>query len=757
MALNLQSLSITSAFNSIVNFFRGQENNSKWRDLSTNSEGSFLMRMLANVMSTLSYRIVAQSRENYLSTAALSSSNIGIAVNLGYSAFRGSNLKRLIQITPNSNYTLPKFSVIGTYNSDYNILTLEDVELEEGVTTKVKTVVGNVREDSFITGTSDIKIFSLFTSGISEDFILFKDSIEVPTTKVIKEMIYDKYLVRTNPYGSVDIAYLNTFSSAKYKYGTGTEMTIRYVELANAPVIPYTSSMFTYGTLGDVVTISSFIPFESVNSMKITAPLDHETQNLIRSKVDYANRLGEIIPSVTQTNYKALTPTYTLITYLKDTSTLLTGTRVYPGSAAETAEKLAGTEVDEVRNILKEENFFGTPLPDITVPRREVASLSIKIALKDKYKSISDINIDIDNILRNYYNRELNITFNVYDLERLIEGLSYVKYARVSLVVKPRAANELHQLGDIVEAGGNYYKASKILGYSGATEPANGWKVPINPPSEIDTDIIIQDGSVYWKCFKRLPGMPSLSFGLRSPSAQYGIGDYMYLSQFPDYMFKCVDIVRTSGGVSPDTTGHEPGDFIEDGGIVWVVKDYVNDDNTGSWESLTQYQLGQSVNAKGDYSLECVSYRGSTGTDENIQFEQYKYPVVGQEESVGLDETIGKFYVEGDLTYYFRKGDAIEGYYEGGVVPTTFSIVASQYWSIGEHSGQTEVRVVRFQDGAQTEKAIDPSKTYVELEVPQRGTLDGNIEWTLIDNIEKIKYDWNSFVTFTHSLEIIEG
>ena len=314
--LDLQSLSLTSAFNSVVSYFRSQENNTKWRDLSVGSEGSFLCRLLANMMSTISYRIVAQSRENYLSTAALTSSNIGIAVNLGYSAFRGSNLKRLIQITPNGNYTLPKFSVIGTYNEDYSILTLDDVDLQEGVTTSIRTVVGNVREDSFITGTSSIKIFSLFTSGISEDFILFKDNDEVPTTNVVKEMIYDKYLVRTNPYGSVDIAYLNTFGTAKYKYGTGTEITIRYVELADVPVIPYSASMITYGTLGDVVTISSYIPFESVDSLKITAPLDHETQNLIRAKVDYASRLQEIIPSVTQVNWKALTPTYTLITYL---------------------------------------------------------------------------------------------------------------------------------------------------------------------------------------------------------------------------------------------------------------------------------------------------------------------------------------------------------------------------------------------------------------------------------------------------------
>ena len=467
MALDLQSLSLTSAFNSIVNFFRSQENNSKWRDLSTGSEGSFLIRLLANVMSTISYRIVAQSRENYLSTAALTSSNVGIAVNLGYSAFRGSNLKRLVQLTPNGNYTLPKFSVIGSYSTDYNILTLDDVELQEGVTTTIRTVVGNVKEESLITGTSEIKIFSLFTSGISEDFILFKDSDEVPTTKIMKEMVEDKYLVRTNPYSSVDIAYLNTFSSAKYKYGTGTELTVRYVELADVPVAPYTSTMFTYGELGDVVTISPYIPFESVDSLKITAPLDHEVQNLIRSKSDYAYRLQEIIPSVSQVNFKALTPTYTLVTYLKDNSTLLTGTRVYPGTAAETKERLSNTEVEEVREILDQENFFGTPLPDITVPRREVADIVIQIVLKDKYKSISDINLDIENILKNYYNRELNVSFNVYELERRIEDLSYVKYARVAFKINERATNTNYQLGHLIKVGDNYYKASKIMGYTG--------------------------------------------------------------------------------------------------------------------------------------------------------------------------------------------------------------------------------------------------------------------------------------------------
>lgn len=739
--LDLQSLSLTSAFNSIVNFFRSNENNSKWRDLSTNSEGTFLIRMLANVMSTLSYRIVAQSRENYLSTAALASSNIGIAVNLGYSAFRGSNLKRLIQITPNGNYTLPKFSVIGSYSENYDILTLDDVELKEGVTTTIRTVVGNLKEESFIAGTSEIKIFSLFTTGISEDYILFKDNIEVPTTSTMKDMIDDRYLVRTNPYLSVDIAYLNTFSTAKYRYGTGTEITIRYVELADVPVAPYSNNMFMYGTLGDVVTISPFIPFESVDSMKVTAPLDHETQNLIRSKSDYASRLQEIIPSVIQVNWKALTPTYTLITYLKDDSTLLTGTTSFPGNATETKERLLNTEVEEARVILKNENYFGTPLPDITIPRREVADIIIQIVLKDVYKNISDINLDIQNILSNYYNKELHIIFNIYELERIIENLSYVKYARVSFKVNERKPNTNYQLGHIIEVDGKYYKASKILGYTGVSEPSDGWPIPLNPPAEIDTDIIVKDGSLYWKCFKRLLNMPSSVISQRMPSTQYGLGDYMFLSQYPDYMFKCVDIAKTTGGISPDTKGHEIGDFIVDGGIVWVVKERVNDDNTGTWASLTQFQLGQTVNAKGDYSLECISYTGSTGTEETIDFELEEYQVLAQDQD--------NFYVEGDRTYYFRVDDAIEATYSEGI--TTFAVLNSVY---KPEIDQTKIQVMRYADGE--EPVIDPSKIYKTLKTEQRGTLDGGILWTLIDDIEKIEYDWNSYTTFAHTLEIME-
>ena len=743
MALDLQSISLTSAFNSIVNYFKSQENNSKWRELSTSSEGAFMIRLLANVISTLSYRIVAQSRENFLSTASLTSSNVGVAVNLGYSVFRGSNLKRLVYLTPNGSYTLPKFSVIGSYSEEYSILTLDDVELIEGVTTKIRTVVGSLKEESFIAGTSDIKIFSLFTSGISEDYVLFKDGAEVPTTKVMKDMTDDKYLVRTNPYSSVDIAYLNTFDTAKYKYGNGTEFTIRYVELADVSAVPYTDAMFNYGTLEDYATISTYLPFENVNSIKITAPLNHETQNLIRSKADYANRLAEIIPSISETNFKALTPTFTQITYLKNNFNLLTGTKLEVGSAQENMEVLSNTEVEQVMDILKQENFFGTPLPDIVLPRREVADLKISIALSNKYKNISDINLDIDNILKNYYNTYLNVTFSIYDLERLIEDLSYVKYARVSFVMNERKTNTNYQLGYLTKNGDNYYKVSKILGYTAETEPSDGWDVPLIPGEDIDTWTVIQDGTVYWKCYKRLPNMPSLAISRRQPSGQYGIGDFMYLDQYPNYMFKCIDIVRTSGNTVPVTSGAEIGDFIVDGGIVWVVTDKISD--APSWSSYTQFRLGDiiNINVSDNYSLECVSYTGTTGTEDDIEFEQYNYPVIQG------SQTSNSFSVEGNVTFYFRVGDTIRAMYSGGY--TTFAIVSSIY-NVGTDS--TVITVTRYQEGE--EEVIDPTKEYTSLYALERGTKDGGILWSLVENIEKVEYDWNSFVTFSHTLEILE-
>lgn len=722
MAINLQSLSLTSAFNSIVNFFRSQENNERWKALtSTGAEGTFLIRLLANIFSTLSYRIVAQSRENYLSTAALISSNIGLSVNLGYSVFRGSNLKRLIRITPNGNYTLPKLSQIGTYNGQYNIYTLDDVDLIKDKIEEVRTVVGNIKEETIVAGTSAIKVFSLFTTGISEDYVLYLGSQEVPTTNVIKNMTEDKYLVRTNPYSSVDIMYLNTFSNAKYTYGTDSEITIRYIELADVGNDAYTSDMFrTYGTLNGVSNISSYLPFESVDSIKVRAPLDHETQNLIRSKQDYANRLLQIVPSTIDTDWVAVTPTYTQITYLKNDYTML-----------------SDSEEEGVLKILKDENYFGTPLPDIANPRREVAHLAIQMTLNNKYKNVADINLDVENILESYYNAVLGATFNTFDLERKIESLSYVKYARVNHIQNERKPNTQYQLGYMVTHDGSVYRASKIMGIAGSELPV--WNTPPvnNPPKEFDTGLLTYDGSIVWRTYKRLPNMPSLNFTerkiLRGEGAQYfGIGDFVYAAGVKDYMFKCVDIRKSSGFKIPDLSAAEAGDFFVDGNIVWVAKDY--SDTYELWTSAHTYSLGDSVNVPSStsFSLECVSYTGSTGPEVDLDFELSEYPIEAQ--------TTNTFTLAGDRTYFFQEDEEFSATYREGA--TSFKVLSSVY-----NGTNTIITTVQ---------TISSDIEYKALVSAQKGTKDGQILWTVVNNPENIEYPWNSYVTYDYTLEILE-
>ena len=199
MALDLQALSISSAFSSILNFFKSQENNSKWKDLNNGAEGIFLIRMLANILNSISYKLVSARRENYLSTAQLLSSALGMAVNYGYSANRGSNQRRLIQLTADGNYTLPKFSVIGAYDSEHDIILLEDTVLTNKVTSELTVTVGTIKELSFQAGTNDFTVFQQFVEGISEDIMLFVDDVEVPTSKKMQDLIHDKYYVRTNP------------------------------------------------------------------------------------------------------------------------------------------------------------------------------------------------------------------------------------------------------------------------------------------------------------------------------------------------------------------------------------------------------------------------------------------------------------------------------------------------------------------------------------------------------------------------------
>ena len=189
MSLDTKPISITSAFNAIKSFFLSQENNSNWQDLTTGAEGQFLMRLLANVQHVLSGNVITGRREVFQETANLMSSNIGIAVNNGYSVFRGCNQRRLITFIPNDSMTIPKYTAIGDYDSDHQILVTETTTFVAGQEIELKVLIGSLKEITWQAGTNKLKKFTRFEQNISEDIQIFLDGLEVPYSKVKKDEI----------------------------------------------------------------------------------------------------------------------------------------------------------------------------------------------------------------------------------------------------------------------------------------------------------------------------------------------------------------------------------------------------------------------------------------------------------------------------------------------------------------------------------------------------------------------------------------
>lgn len=708
MGIDLQAISISSAFQSITNFFRSQENNSRWKDYTSGAEGVFLIRMLANIITTISYRLVTARRENYLSTANLLSSVLGLSVNYGYSANRGCNQRRKIQITANGNYTLPKFTVLGSYDADNDIILLEEATLRDTYTTSLVTTIGKVKSIEFQAGTNGFKWFTQYVEGISEDYMLFVDNVEVPTSSNIADLVHDKYLVRTNPHASVDIMYLNNATNATHIYGTESVIRLDYVELSDFTPGDYSSEMFNYGTLGDVITINDYVPFESVASIKRTAPISHSTESLIRSKPDFTNRAQEIVRNIKVASYTPVTPTYTLVTYLKDDYTLMTD-----------------EEKDKMLSRLREgETFFGTPLPDITPSKRELINLNIYLELNTVFKDVKDIRQDIDNILATNYEITLNQSFNVYTLERLLESLSYVFRARVSYDMRTRQNSTLFQLGEIISQNDSYYKASKIVGLSGLTEPS--WNLPAQSIQEIDTGLETEDGGVIWQAFKRLNVEQITEW---QPRTRYGLNDYVYSSFFPDYMFKCVDLKMYSATVPPDVTLVTPGQFVIDGNIVWVCK--VTNVTLEERQNSHIYRLGDSVNM-GSASFECVSYVGYTANTVP-NFEVSSYPIA---------ETLTTgFVLDGDKTDFFLVGDLIKAV--SPIFSYAFKITAVVY-----DNGTNKTTITTAQE-------VNTSRTYLRLIPKYRGTVDGEIFWDIIpedEDFNEVQYDWNVYNSFSYTL-----
>lgn len=601
MGLDIKALSITSAFNSIKSFFSSQENNSKWKDLNNGAEGNFLMRMLSTFFSQISLKVVAGRREQFHDTANLMSSNIGLAVNNGYSVKRGYNQRRLISFIPNETInTVPKFTKIGDYDAEHGIYTIDDnLTFVANQEMEFKVVVGALKSIEWVANTAELKKFHRFEQDISEDYALYLDSTDtrVPTSDIKKDEVNDKYYVYTNPWKSVSIEYLNNAENATHRYDTETTFILRYIELEDIDVGDFTEEMFDKGTITNILVIENYVPFEDVETIKIKSPIYREVQNQVRSKGDMPDLVEQLGNQIVRTNFKPLTPSYTGVTYLKRDFSLM-----------------ENEEFNSIMSGLDPALGFGRPYPDIYHSLREVTTLDVELRLTNRYTTEESAKIDTRNIIDSNFSNKFNSSFNIYDLEELLNDISYVKTSRVNLHIGDRRPYSLQKIGDMIKIDGNIYKCKGILGESGSEEP-NWNDLEISDNKQIYTGQLVQDHNVVWMCYKRLSAMAEVYRW--EANHMYKIGDWVYTDALPNYMFKCVDIVRYTGKDVPDVTNVEVGDFIEDGTIVWVCITY----NSYYDERISnkQYSLGDKVNING-LSFEYVGQLGYTDSSDGVVF-----------------------------------------------------------------------------------------------------------------------------------------
>lgn len=107
-----------------------------------------------------------------------------------------------------------------------------------------------------------------------------------------------------------------------YQYDTEDILKLTYVELGE---IVYTESDIDlfYGALLSYKITNKFTAMEDIDSIKINAPLYHETKHIVRGRQDYRKLFKELLPSAVDTNGHDLSPAIVELTYAKDHTTTL--------------------------------------------------------------------------------------------------------------------------------------------------------------------------------------------------------------------------------------------------------------------------------------------------------------------------------------------------------------------------------------------------------------------------------------------------
>lgn len=479
MIIDPQSVSFSTIKDNLITFVKSKPDYGKWKDFYDSGVGLTLIEMIAGFGTYLQYMTVVNRRETYLFHAENRSSVVAVAETLGYSVFRGKNLHVTLTATPSSTIVIKQFDIIGSYKS-YDIIALDDYALNNGVSIDIDVVFGEQKSESITAQSPDLAMFRFESPLVSEDVYLTLDGIEVPISSNLPDLLQDKYVGLTNALGAIDLMYVNNEDSA-YPYDNGSVFELKYVELddmAFNTVDDLDQVSFDYGTVTLATIISNYQIPERKETIRINAPIFHETQMVIRGRNDFKKLLFDAVPNAVDTNAIDISAAVVGLTYVREDLSVLTP-----------AEK------EDVLETMDSYRPFGVSMPELSDPTQIDAEVTITITLNTPLEGIgqSQIDSDIETIL-SVYEKDLEVRLDLNEIEYEVERLSYVKIARVEItdLTNDWQADTDYVLGKIVTSttpDGYYYECT-TAGTSDSSEPT--WD---DTPGNVTTD-----GTAEWTC-----------------------------------------------------------------------------------------------------------------------------------------------------------------------------------------------------------------------------------------------------------------
>jgi len=414
-----RAVSFQEILTDLTQYLRSKPEYARWKDLFESAYGQTLLELIAGLGALYSYRIYRSRQESYLSTARLRSSIVSQAETLGYSVRRGEPPHITLTMTPTIDTTVGTLDVVGYYE-DKDVVALSAATYTTGTQyTGVELALGYRREITVQVTTSDLTLFRVTAEGISERYLLQLNGTEVPTTNRYAELLEDKWLVITSPWG-VDLAYMNTLGG-QWAYRAGDQLKLIYVELipdiTNFDPQRLSWTQLTGVDLNSVTYVSRQDP-ELDSEIKLNTPFYHETQSLVRGRKDFARVVKGLRTDLIDVNQQEPGPLSIDITYVKSDLGLLTS-----------AEKT------DLLNALSQYVPMGVPMSGIQVVDPVQQSLTLSVTL-DVYASSNTptgtIDGDIQSVLSKW-ERRLGISMDTDAVQKDLYLLDYVKKATVTV------------------------------------------------------------------------------------------------------------------------------------------------------------------------------------------------------------------------------------------------------------------------------------------------------------------------------------